>query len=123
ETPLPDNSFYCFQPHARISDQTDRTFRPTACRPPASPAIALASRCLRCAVDRNPLARYFEEYLMTKWSTLALAVAATLPSLASASAQSESAGFIDDSNANLLLRNAYFLRDHGDGVQDQSRWG
>lgn len=59
---------------------------------------------------------------MIKWSVLAVAAAA-LPQWAAASAQSESAGFIEDSQAQLLLRNAYFLRDHGDGVRDQSRWG
>lgn len=60
---------------------------------------------------------------MIKWSLLAVAVAASLPQWAAASAQSESAGLVEDSKAKLLLRNAYFLRDHGDGVQDQSRWG
>ena len=60
---------------------------------------------------------------MNKWSVFAVAAALGLPQLACASAQSESAGLLEDSEATLLLRNAYFLRDHGDRVQDQSRWG
>lgn len=58
-----------------------------------------------------------------KWSVIAMAVAAGTSQLAFASAQSESKGFVEDASLDLLLRNAYFLRDHGDGVQDQSRWG
>jgi len=57
-----------------------------------------------------------------KWSVIALAVAAGTSQMAFAQ-QSESQGFVEDAKLDLLLRNAYFLRDHGDGIQDQSRWG
>lgn len=58
-----------------------------------------------------------------KWSVIALAVAAGTSQMAFASQQSESKGFVEDAKLDLLLRNAYFHRDHKDGVQDQSRWG
>src|SRR5690606_31051204 len=58
-----------------------------------------------------------------KWSVIAMAVAAGTSQLAFASAQSESKGFVEDASLDLLLRNTYWNRDHGDGVQDQSRWG
>ncbi|MCQ4260491.1 OprD family porin [Stutzerimonas stutzeri] len=47
-----------------------------------------------------------------KWSALALAVTAATSQLAVASEQSESAGFVADSNLTLLNRNYYFARDN-----------
>lgn len=58
-----------------------------------------------------------------KWSVIAMAVAAGTSQLAFASAQSESKGFVDDANLDLLMRNAYFHRDRKDGAEDLSRWG
>ncbi|MFV0455922.1 MAG: outer membrane porin, OprD family, partial [Pseudomonas sp.] len=40
-----------------------------------------------------------------KWSVIAMAVAAGTSQLAFASAQSESKGFVDDANLDLLMRN------------------
>ncbi|BAN48421.1 OprD family porin [Metapseudomonas resinovorans] len=40
-----------------------------------------------------------------------------------ASEQSESKGFVEDANATLLLRNAYFNRDFKDGANDAKTWG
>ncbi|MFC5699035.1 OprD family porin [Pseudomonas sp. GCM10022186] len=56
-------------------------------------------------------------------SALALAVAAVASLPAIASEQSESKGFIEDANATLLLRNAYFNRDFKDGAADAKVWG
>ncbi|TBU99908.1 outer membrane porin, OprD family [Stutzerimonas kirkiae] len=60
---------------------------------------------------------------LMKWSVMALAVAAGTSQIAIAGQQSEAQGFVEGAKADLLLRNAYFLRDHGDRVKDQSRWG
>ncbi|BAN46499.1 OprD family porin [Metapseudomonas resinovorans] len=56
-------------------------------------------------------------------SALALAVSAILSLPALASEQSESQGFIEDADATLLLRNAYFNRDFKDGAADARTWG
>lgn len=57
-----------------------------------------------------------------KWSAIALAVTAGTSQLAMASAQSESNGFIEDANATVLLRNAFFNRDYKDGLHNQRAW-
>lgn len=44
-------------------------------------------------------------------------------SCAFASDQSEAKGFIEDSNLNLLLRNAYFNRDYKNHTNDDRVWG
>lgn len=56
-------------------------------------------------------------------SALALAVSAAVSLPAIASEQSESKGLIEDANATLLLRNAYFNRDFKDGAADAKVWG
>ncbi|MDG1580228.1 OprD family porin [Pseudomonas sp. GOM6] len=62
-----------------------------------------------------------------KWSALALAVTAATTQLASASAQSESNGFVEDSSLNVLSRNLYFYRDFRnagpDRDDDPQEWG
>ena len=58
-----------------------------------------------------------------KGIALACACAATGISVANASQQSESNGFIADSSLNLLLRNAYFNRDYKDRAADAKVWG
>ncbi|MFV0456220.1 MAG: OprD family outer membrane porin [Pseudomonas sp.] len=57
-----------------------------------------------------------------KWSVIAMAVAAGTSQLAFASAQSESKGFVDDANLDLLMRNTYWNRDHKDGNRDVEAW-
>ncbi|QLF94747.1 OprD family porin [Pseudomonas sp. ABC1] len=59
---------------------------------------------------------------LMKWSVMALAVAAGTSQIAVA-AQSEAKGFVEDAKADVLVRNAYFLRDRADGLKNQSRWG
>ncbi len=49
-----------------------------------------------------------------KWSALAIAVTAGTTQLAFASAQSDSKGFVEDSNLSLLNKNFYFNRDYRD---------
>jgi imipenem/basic amino acid-specific outer membrane pore len=48
---------------------------------------------------------------MMKWSVMALAIAAATTQLAVASSQSESKGFVEDSDLQLLNRNYFFQRD------------
>ena len=59
--------------------------------------------------------------LKTRISLVALALIAATQ--AQANDQAESKGFIEDSHANLLLRNAYMNRDKKHGTKDQSEWG
>jgi len=59
--------------------------------------------------------------LKTRISLVALAMIAATQ--AQANDQAESKGFIEDSHANLLLRNAYMNRDKKHGTKDQSEWG
>lgn len=59
--------------------------------------------------------------LKTRISLVALAMIAATQ--AQANDQAESKGFIEDSHANLLLRNAYMNRDKKHGTNDQSEWG
>ncbi len=59
--------------------------------------------------------------LKTRISLVALAMIAATQ--AQANDQAESKGFIEDSHANLLLRNAYINRDKKHGTKDQSEWG
>lgn len=57
---------------------------------------------------------------LKKLSVIALAVAAASTQLAQASAQSESNGFVEDSNLNLLNKNFYFNRDYRNNTGGQS---
>lgn len=57
-----------------------------------------------------------------KWSVIALAVAAGTSQMAFASQQSESKGFVEDAQLDLLLRNTYWNRDHKDGNDDVNTW-
>ncbi|HEN8713271.1 OprD family porin [Pseudomonas putida] len=59
--------------------------------------------------------------LKTRISLVALAMIAATQ--AQANEQAESKGFIEDSHANVLLRNAYMDRDKKHGTKDQSEWG
>ncbi|MCI0913611.1 OprD family porin [Pseudomonas putida] len=59
--------------------------------------------------------------LKTRISLVALAMIAATQ--AQANEQAESKGFIEDSHANILLRNAYMDRDKKHGKKDQSEWG
>ncbi|MFJ4056043.1 MULTISPECIES: OprD family porin [Pseudomonas] len=59
--------------------------------------------------------------LKTRISLVALAMIAATQ--AQANEQAESKGFIEDSHANILLRNAYMDRDKKHGTKDQSEWG
>jgi imipenem/basic amino acid-specific outer membrane pore len=56
-----------------------------------------------------------------KWSALALAVTAAATQMAVASEQSESSGFVADSNLTLLNKNYYFARDNRASGADPSR--
>ncbi|ORL64436.1 OprD family porin [Pseudomonas putida] len=59
--------------------------------------------------------------LKTRISLVALAMIAATQ--AQANEQAESKGFIEDSHANVLLRNAYINRDKKHGTDDQIEWG
>ncbi|NIE75310.1 OprD family porin [Pantoea sp. Ap-967] len=59
--------------------------------------------------------------LKTRISLVALAMIAATQ--AQANDQADSKGFIEDSHANVLLRNAFINRDKKHGVNDQSQWG
>ncbi|MEE1889423.1 OprD family porin [Pseudomonas carassii] len=59
--------------------------------------------------------------LKTRISLVALAMIAATQ--AQANEQAESKGFIEDSHANVLLRNAFINRDKKHHVNDQSQWG
>ncbi|MFV3325647.1 OprD family porin [Pseudomonas sp. NY15372] len=59
--------------------------------------------------------------LKTRISLVALAMIAATQ--AQANEQAESKGFIKDSHANVLLRNAYINRDKKHGTDDQIEWG
>lgn len=59
--------------------------------------------------------------LKTRISLVALAMIAATQ--AQANDQAESKGFIEDSHANVLLRNAYINRDKKHGTDDQIEWG
>ncbi|WP_060478282.1 OprD family porin [Pseudomonas monteilii] len=59
--------------------------------------------------------------LKTRISLLALAMIAATQ--AQANDQAQSNGFLEDSHANVLLRNAYINRDKKHGNRDQSEWG
>ncbi|WP_342649958.1 OprD family porin [Pseudomonas sp. REB1044] len=59
--------------------------------------------------------------LNTRISLVALALIAATQ--AQANDQARSKGFIEDSHANVLLRNAFINRDKKHGVNDQSQWG
>ncbi|MDH1103363.1 OprD family porin [Pseudomonas mosselii] len=59
--------------------------------------------------------------LKTRISLVALAMIAATQ--AQANEQAESKGFIEDSHANVLLRNAFINRDKKHGTNDQSQWG
>ncbi|MNM53331.1 Porin D precursor [compost metagenome] len=59
--------------------------------------------------------------LKTRISLVALAMFAATQ--AQANDQAESKGFIEDSHANVLLRNAYINRDKKHGTDDQIEWG
>jgi len=61
--------------------------------------------------------------VVMKWSVIAMAVAAGTSQLAFASAQSESKGFVEDADLNLLLRTTYFNRDFKDGDPDRRSLG
>lgn len=59
--------------------------------------------------------------LKTRISLVALAMIAATQ--AQANEQAESKGFIEDSHANVLLRNAFINRDKKHDTNDQSQWG
>jgi hypothetical protein len=59
--------------------------------------------------------------LKTRISLVALAMIAATQ--AQANDQADSKGFIEDSHANVLLRNAFINRDKKHHVNDQSQWG
>ncbi|MCV9919565.1 MULTISPECIES: OprD family porin [Pseudomonas] len=59
--------------------------------------------------------------LKTRISLVALAMIAATQ--AQANEQADSKGFIEDSHANVLLRNAFINRDKKHGTNDQSQWG
>jgi hypothetical protein len=59
--------------------------------------------------------------LKTRISLVALAMIAATQ--AQANEQADSKGFIEDSHANVLLRNAYINRDKKHGTDDQIEWG
>ncbi|ATB65715.1 OprD family porin [Pseudomonas mosselii] len=59
--------------------------------------------------------------LKTRISLVALAMIAATQ--AQANEQAESKGFIEDSHANVLLRNAFINRDKKHHTNDQSQWG
>lgn len=60
---------------------------------------------------------------MTKYklSAIALALMTSVPALAAS--QAESNGFMEDSSADLFLRNAYINRDYYKGRDDSTEWG
>src|SRR5690606_29523530 len=60
---------------------------------------------------------------MTKYklSAIALALMTSVPALAAS--QADSKGFVEDSSADLFLRNAYMNRDYYDGRHDSTEWG
>lgn len=59
--------------------------------------------------------------LKTRISLVALAMIAATQ--AQANDQAESKGFVEDSQLNVLLRNAYMNRDYKDGNKDKAEWG
>ncbi|QYX51547.1 Porin D [Pseudomonas fluorescens] len=59
--------------------------------------------------------------LKTRISLIALALVAATQ--AQANDQAESKGFVEDSHANILLRNGFINRDKKHGTNDQSQWG
>ncbi|MFJ4344658.1 OprD family porin [Pseudomonas sp. NPDC089401] len=59
--------------------------------------------------------------LKTRISLVALAMIAATQ--AQANDQADSKGFVEDSHASVLLRNAYMNRDKKHGTHDQSEWG
>ncbi|CAK13228.1 OprD family porin [Pseudomonas entomophila] len=59
--------------------------------------------------------------LKTRISLVALAMIAATQ--AQANDQADSKGFVEDSHANVLLRNAFINRDKKHGTNDQSQWG
>ncbi|PVZ40204.1 OprD family porin [Pseudomonas sp. CC120222-01a] len=59
--------------------------------------------------------------LKTRISLVALAMIAATQ--AQANDQADSKGFVEDSHANVLLRNAFINRDKKHGKNDQSEWG
>ncbi|MDF0729360.1 OprD family porin [Pseudomonas entomophila] len=59
--------------------------------------------------------------LNTRISLVALALIAATQ--AQANEQAESKGFIEDSHASVLLRNAYINRDQKHGTKDRAQWG
>lgn len=59
--------------------------------------------------------------LKTRISLVALAMIAATQ--AQANDQAESKGFVEDSQLNVLLRNAYINRDYKDGNKDKAEWG
>ncbi|WP_460146791.1 OprD family outer membrane porin [Pseudomonas sp. S2_A02] len=56
-------------------------------------------------------------------STLLCAIPCALSFSVAASNQSDSKGFVDDSSASLLFRNAYFVRNYEDNTNDVKVWG
>lgn len=58
-----------------------------------------------------------------KWNIIALAVAAATTTQLSQAGQADATGFVEGSQANLLLRNAYFDRDYRNGGKDKAEWG
>lgn len=59
--------------------------------------------------------------LKTRISLIALGLMAATQAMANDQAASK--GFVEDSSANLLLRNAFINRDKKHGTEDQSEWG
>ncbi|WP_323113531.1 OprD family porin [Pseudomonas guariconensis] len=59
--------------------------------------------------------------LKTRISLVALAM--IVATQAQANDQAESKGFVEDSQLNVLLRNAYINRDYKDGNKDKAEWG
>src|SRR5690554_8035171 len=60
---------------------------------------------------------------MTKYKLSAIALALMTSVPAFAASQADSKGFIEDSSADLFLRNAYMNRDYYDGRHDSTEWG
>ncbi|NLY59339.1 MAG: OprD family porin [Gammaproteobacteria bacterium] len=60
---------------------------------------------------------------MTKYKLSAIALALMTSVPAFAASQADSKGFIEDSSADLFLRNAYINRDYYDGREDSTEWG
>ena len=60
---------------------------------------------------------------MTKYKLSAIALALMTSVPAFAASQADSKGFIEDSSADLFLRNAYINRDYYKGREDSAEWG